>query len=185
MINNVSAAILAGGKSRRMGENKCMLKIGNKTLIEHLTQHLSYLFSEIFICTNSNINIKPALIINDEKPDCGPIAGIISALRNCTSKKVFIFSCDNPDPETDLILQMLEYKGSYDALLLNNEHLQPLFGIYTKKCLTVMYDLFQAGIYKIDRAYEHLDIKLFNNFNIKQWNINTKEDYENYLKLQI
>ena len=56
MLNNklsLSAILLAGGKSKRMGINKAFLKIGEKTFIDIIYQKMNELFSEIIIVTDS------------------------------------------------------------------------------------------------------------------------------------
>ena len=51
--NNIIAAILAGGKSRRFGVDKSTTKLGDKTLIEHTVSKIEKKFSEILIISNN------------------------------------------------------------------------------------------------------------------------------------
>jgi len=46
----VTAIILTGGKSRRMGLNKAFLKYGDTTFIEHQIMMLRKIFDEIILC---------------------------------------------------------------------------------------------------------------------------------------
>ena len=45
--NNILAVVLAGGKSKRYGEDKNHVKLGNKTLLEHVLFKISNKFQEI------------------------------------------------------------------------------------------------------------------------------------------
>ena len=51
--NNIVGVILAGGKSRRFGVDKCTTKLGDKTLIEHTISKIEKKFSEILIISNN------------------------------------------------------------------------------------------------------------------------------------
>ena len=47
----IGAAVLAGGKSRRMGRNKAMLKIGEVTAVEKILEELKE-FDEIIVSSD-------------------------------------------------------------------------------------------------------------------------------------
>ena len=47
--NNILGVILAGGKSKRFGEDKTKAKLGNKTLLEHTISKLEKNFKEILV----------------------------------------------------------------------------------------------------------------------------------------
>lgn len=50
--SEVTAIVLAGGGSTRMGQNKALLKLGNKTMIETIIDSLKVLFEHILVITN-------------------------------------------------------------------------------------------------------------------------------------
>ena len=45
--NNILGVVLAGGKSRRFGEDKNNIKLGNKTFLEHVLSKINKKFNEI------------------------------------------------------------------------------------------------------------------------------------------
>ena len=51
--HNIVGAILAGGKSKRMGEDKLFLNLNNKTLIEHTIDKVKKYLNELIIITNN------------------------------------------------------------------------------------------------------------------------------------
>ena len=53
--NNILAAVLAGGKSRRFGENKNLATLGGVTLLEHVLSKVSQRFDKILIISNEKI----------------------------------------------------------------------------------------------------------------------------------
>ena len=48
----LSATILDGGTSSRMKIQKCLLHIGNQSIVNKLAEDLREIFEEIFIVTN-------------------------------------------------------------------------------------------------------------------------------------
>ena len=85
--NNILAVILAGGKSKRFGEDKNRKKLGNKTLLEHVLSKISKKFNEILIVSSRKLEIKKTKKIKNVTiiPDCfddfGPLAGVLSAMK--------------------------------------------------------------------------------------------------------
>ena len=56
--NNILAVILAGGKSKRFGEDKNLAKLGSKSLIEHVIHKVREKFKKILIIANKDIKIE-------------------------------------------------------------------------------------------------------------------------------
>ena len=79
--NNILAVILAGGKSKRFGQDKSQIKLGDKTLLEHTLYKIKSKFNKILIVTNNN-KIKDYTTINDcIDGQLGPLAGVLSAMK--------------------------------------------------------------------------------------------------------
>ena len=53
MHTDVTGIILIGGKSIRMGENKALMKLGSKTVIERMVDIVQPLFSNIILISNT------------------------------------------------------------------------------------------------------------------------------------
>jgi molybdopterin-guanine dinucleotide biosynthesis protein A len=82
--NNILAVVLAGGKSKRFGEDKNQTKLGDKTLLEHVLLKISNRYEEILIVSSHSIDtkkIKNVTIIPDCFDDFGPLAGVLSAMK--------------------------------------------------------------------------------------------------------
>ena len=83
--NNILAVILAGGKSKRFGEDKSLAKLGSKSLIEHVIHKVRGKFKKILIISNKDIKIKESKDITIE-PDCiegnlGPLVGVLTGMK--------------------------------------------------------------------------------------------------------
>lgn len=135
---NITAFILSGGKSSRIGTNKSFLVIDNKPLIQRLIELLDSIFPEVVISSN-----EPELyeflrkkIIKDIFPGRGPLSGIHSALNFTNSARNFIISCDMPFVSSDLINYLINKNSNADILLPKSDgRIQPLCGIYSKSVL--------------------------------------------------
>ncbi len=179
--------ILAGGKSRRMGKDKSKLLIYDKTMIEHIIDTLSPLFKQIIVSSAK----KPVNEDNryetvfDNIENCGPISGITSALKYSQYNKNFVIACDNPEPDLQVINNMLNTVNEADVLILKNrgKRHEPLFAVYTKKMAAIFTNQINNGDYKIDRSFNELNIKYYEpEEELRLLNINTVDDYMNYLE---
>ncbi|OHB90879.1 MAG: hypothetical protein A3E19_01290 [Planctomycetes bacterium RIFCSPHIGHO2_12_FULL_52_36] len=137
----MSAVILAGGKSSRMGQDKAFLKIGNRTIVEYQLQRLSPLFEELLLSTNlpekfAHLGLET---VQDFIPDRGPLVGIYSSLLKARYSHLFAIACDMPFISPGLITYMKEDCKDYDVTVPETERgLEPLHAIYSKTCLPVM-----------------------------------------------
>ena len=110
--NNILAVVLAGGQSKRFGEDKNQAKLGNLTLLEHVLAKVSKKFEKILIISNQNLNIKTLNSITII-PDCiqgnlGPLVGVLTAMKWIKKKNkqyqwIATFPCDTPFFDNSII----------------------------------------------------------------------------------
>lgn len=190
----ISGVILAGGKSRRMGQNKSLLKIGDKTVIEIIIDKIEPLFEEIILVTNSeddypmlqNIRIVPDAYLSKET---NSLIGLYTGLFEAKNDNAFVIPCDMPFINQKLIDYMINNIGNYDIVVpWINGYYQSLHAIYNKSTLDSIKYLFDNNIYKINRLFEefpNLTINkigkdILDDLNISDdcfLNLNTLEDY--------
>lgn len=187
----LTATILAGGKSIRMGIPKCLIKINEYRIIEKLLIKISKFFDEIFIVTNfpeSYYYLKFSLL-GDIYKFKGPMAGIHVALKNSTYD-VFAFACDMPfiDEKIIGILAESHIKNSnYATVAEFREKIYPLPGIYSKKVLNYLEDLIKQDKLSMtkllsDIKAQIIDVANLNKEGLSFININTQEELQNLLK---
>jgi len=141
MYNDITGIILSGGKSKRMGINKSLLKIGNKSLIEIINGLLSDLFEEIILSTNEPQLYKFLKLksFKDVYPNKGPLSGIHSGLINSKTDKNFIISCDMPFMTSEMIEYLVNYKSNKSIVVAKADgFVQQLCGLYDKSCLPII-----------------------------------------------
>ncbi len=135
-----SCIILSGGMSRRMGEDKGSMIIQGKPMILHILERLNGKINDAVIVLNNQerINSYKELLdayvpveikenftyslgfIEDEVKDKGPVAGIMTGLKNIKTDYALVLPCDSPFISEDNIKTMfdlLESSENTDAVI--------------------------------------------------------------------
>jgi molybdenum cofactor guanylyltransferase len=137
----LTALILCGGKSLRMGRPKAFLPYKGTTMIAHIIDTVQDIFSEVFLVTNEpqwfeDLGVD---IVKDILPHRGPLGGILSGLLVASNQYSFVLACDMPFIDKKLIGEMLCHQQDSDVLVLAHENgIEPLIGIYSKSCIKPM-----------------------------------------------
>ncbi len=178
--------ILAGGKSTRFGEDKCLLKIGENYIISNLISLLKPYCNEILISSNKEINIKGEYtIVADIIKNIGPLGGIYSCILQAKNEKSIVVSCDSPFLNDEILRKITSEDASYDITVYKfNNKIQPISpGIYSKNFLAKAEYNIKNKKYKLQGIIKEsksriLDIEVFsiNNPEKAFININTKEE---------
>jgi molybdopterin-guanine dinucleotide biosynthesis protein A len=146
---NIKGAILAGGRSSRMGCEKAMLDLDGKPFIAHIAENLQRAVGSVIIISNDSHSFEflGLSVYGDIYRDCGPLGGIHSALTNAGTEKVFIISCDMPFVSADAIEYIIsrENPEAMVTVPLVSNRLQPLCGIYKTDCLKALVDYLNRG----------------------------------------
>jgi len=132
-----TAAILCGGKSRRMGFDKSEIMIDGKLLIEYIAERLEELFDEILLVTDDIRKYEHLkyTICEDIYRERGPIGGIHAALTCASSNYVFITACDMPVINTDYIrymMDLIEKTNAEGVAAWKNGYVETLYAFYSK-----------------------------------------------------
>ena len=196
--NNILAVVLAGGKSKRFGEDKNQIKLGDKTLLEHVLFKIGNRYEEILIVSSPNLeikNVKNVTIIKDCLEDFGPLAGVLSAMKwikenKKTYKWVATFPSDTPFFETSIIdeyQKRIKLKDSLLYFIKSNNKRHNIFGLWSIELLnTLENDLINNNFRKVEDWANKIGVKTIDFETIKFdpfFNINTKEDLEEAKKI--
>jgi molybdenum cofactor guanylyltransferase len=185
----MTAVILAGGKSSRMGSNKAFLKLEGKTFIERQIDLLREMFDEIFISANtpSEYEYLNLPVFKDIYPEKGPLCGIYTSLINSNSLHTFMLACDMPFVETGLIKHLKEFTREYDVVVPKSERgLEPLHAFYSKNCIDPIRKELDADNLRIISFFTHVNVKIVELANLTSpdslkrsiKNLNTRDEYE-------
>jgi len=185
-VTELSAIILAGGKSRRMGADKAFLPFKGKKLIEHVIDIATPHVSEILISANSSEYTKFGFqTVPDEIPGCGPLGGIYSSLKKSKFEWNLVLSCDTPFVSNGLLSKLIARNKNCDCIVpLHNEKKEPLVALYHKRCLAAIQENLESGNYKMHFLFEKLNCCFVDVFELVEenpqlfHNINSSEDME-------
>ncbi len=111
----VEAFILAGGRSSRMGRDKSRLRLGNRSLIGWIR----------LACGEAGLAVRT--IRRDVIPSCGPLSGIVTALRKTRAPWVVILSCDMPFVPASHLSRLVESAHRHQASVFTTTDLGPGF----------------------------------------------------------
>jgi len=191
--NNILAVVLAGGKSKRFGENKNQIKLGKKTLLEHVLSKINNKFEEILIVSSHNLEIKKSekiTVIPDCFDDFGPLAGVLSSMKWVKEnqkqyKWVATFPSDTPFFEISIVEEYKKRININDSSLYfvrSNNKRHNIFGLWSIDLLEVLEnDLVNNNFRKVEDWADKIGVKTID-IEVKKFdpffNINTKEDFE-------
>lgn len=135
-IKNIEAVILAGGKSSRMGSEKGLVKLNNVSFIDRIVETLQEVFENISIIANGDhYNYLRLPVIEDDIKNKGPLAGIYTALKNTTLRKIFVVSCDIPFISSSLLRFICAKCIGYEITVPSHfGKIEPLCGVYSLSC---------------------------------------------------
>jgi molybdenum cofactor guanylyltransferase len=179
-----TAIVLAGGQSRRMGQDKALLPLEGRPLLEHVVDRLRPLFPEILVSAGQTDRepLPGVRVIPDEAPGHGPLMGIASALAASSHALNFVVACDMPEIDERLVRRLLAAARGHDgAVPLDREgRFEPLFAVYDRRVLPTVRARLAEGRRRIVSLYEDHDIVELPLAGAGLVNLNTLEDYESF-----
>jgi molybdopterin-guanine dinucleotide biosynthesis protein A len=163
METEVTGVLLAGGKSRRMGEDKRHLVVGEQTLLERGLAVLHAIFQEVLvvIAQDSPPLAVDARVVRDLVPDCGSLGGLYSGLMQATTPWVFVVACDMPFLNQAVIAQFTSRRTTEDIVMAKlDARLQPMHALYGKQCLPVLEQMILARQLKIQEMVSQSSLRV-------------------------
>jgi molybdenum cofactor guanylyltransferase len=183
----VTALVLCGGKSRRMGRPKAFLPFEGTTMVNHVLNQVRDLFAEVFIVANEPDNYEDlgVDVVKDILPYRGPLGGILSGLLVAKHEYTFVIACDMPFVDKRLIREMTSARHGNDVVVLTHEMgVEPLLALYSKNCIKPLEESLFAGNLSLQEFLSGLKAQPFE-YDLNPmgedlpafFNINTPQDY--------
>ncbi len=182
----IGIAILAGGKSTRMGQNKTLLLTDKGvTFLDRMMDEFAGFEYKYLSSNDCREDIcKGYSVIRDCYKDIGPMGGIFSVLKQTECDAVLVAAADMPLYNPDEALKIIDIYNGEDILAAKHSDgkYQMLASIYSKGCIERMEEMITAGEYKLMRLMDCVDSKDFIITNeIAYTNINTMADYRQFM----
>jgi len=149
---DVTCAIVAGGESRRMGQDKAFIRVEGICLFDYVYNKCKELFSEIIIVTKQPQQYRDyqAHIVIDAIGTGGSLGGIYTALMKATNYHTFCVACDMPFLKPEIVTHLIKKRLNRDIVIpLTRGGLEPLHALYSKQCIEPIKKLLERGELKI------------------------------------
>jgi molybdopterin-guanine dinucleotide biosynthesis protein A len=136
----LSAVLLAGGESTRMGRDKATLEWRGLPLWACQLEKLRVLTSNIFVSTRSDVLWRPAdvRLVIDESPSRGPLSGVTASLAIMETDCLLVLAVDMPFIRLSHLKKICDFaKPGMGAVPVVNGKLEPLAAVYPKPARSI------------------------------------------------
>ena len=166
-----SAAILAGGKSSRMGTNKALLEVGGSGMLRRTADLLRPLVDELFLVADDDAPYAGLglPVIPDIHPGRGAVGGIHAALLHAAHPLLLCVACDMPHIERAVIALLLASARPGDDALLPRigGRPEPLLAVYGRTALAGFERAILAGRLRVLDALDGLRVRFIEEADVR------------------
>lgn len=159
----VTGVLLAGGKSRRMGQDKRYLLVGEETLLERGLHVLRSVFQDVVVVIAQDslplgVDVK---VVRDLMPECGSLGGLYTGLMQAVTPWIFVVACDMPFLNEAVIAQFTSRRATADIVMAKlGARLHPMHALFGKQCLPVLEQMIRARQLKIQDLVSHVFLRV-------------------------
>ncbi len=179
---DVTGVLLAGGKSRRMGQDKAKLTLNGQPLFDRSLKLLQQFFATTFIAGDRPDLARPDIpAIPDIYPGSA-LGGLYTGLHAAKTDWIFVAPCDMPYPDARIAERLLQQRDGVDAVVPRTpDGYEPVFALYHKNCLPQMDQMLRQNEFRIYDFYQRIAIRyldppdLPNGWQRALLNVNTPE----------
>lgn len=154
---DLTAFVLAGGKSTRMGADKAFVALNGRTLLARALELVRSVTSDVRIVGDPAKFAAFAPVVEDVFPGCGPLGGIHAALRASQSELNLILAVDLPFVSLALLQYLIKRARNSAATVTvarASGGWQPLCAVYRREFAEAAELSLCEGRYKIDTLFE-------------------------------
>ncbi len=184
--SKLNALILIGGQSKRMGNDKSILKYHGIPQWKYLYNILDKLVDTVYVSVRPNQKFNFPNLITDKVVGLGPFGAILTALETKPNEAFLVVATDLPfiDKKTieSLIKNRDTSKGATALQAKSKEYPEPLVTIWEPKSLATLQSFYKNKIYKLIQVLKSIPIKKIVVADQIVKNINTEMEYHKVLK---
>ncbi|MFW6115030.1 MAG: molybdenum cofactor guanylyltransferase [Thermodesulfobacteriota bacterium] len=186
---HIAGLILAGGLSKRYGQNKAFLQINGIRLIDHIAEQMKRIFTRVLLVTNQPREFRylQLPVVEDLIKGLGPLGGLYTGLSAISEQAGFFVACDMPLLHQGLIRYMVNSMDAYDAVVPSvGKWLEPMHAVYARSCLPAIKGLIDKNCYPVRLFYDQVAVRYIQEEEIRRFcspgeaflNINTPEEFD-------
>ncbi len=161
MIADCTALILAGGESRRMGQDKANLLLGEQTLLQRISDIVQPLFTDVIVSVRQPRDGCDLQQVIDDPAHAGPLAGLAAGLEQAKTPWVFAVACDMPFISAQLVEHLATFREGVDAVVPVVEgHPQPMAAFYATRSLGDLREILAgSGRHSLRELLDRLQVR--------------------------
>ena len=189
------AAILAGGKSRRMGQNKSFLSIRGRPAVLLVAESLLEVFSDVYVFANEAAPYREMgfRVLGDLLAGNDSLGGLHAAVASAGAAgaageaRVFVTGCDMPTLQPALLDGLASLAEGRDVVIpIYRGYPEPLCAVYSAACREPIERSIEGGNLKMIAFHEEVRVLRVEEEVWRAWdpgalsfrNMNTPEDYD-------
>jgi molybdenum cofactor guanylyltransferase len=162
-VDDVTAFVLAGGKSTRMGKDKAFLEFRGRILLARAVELAAGAGQEVRIVGDPRKFAAFGKVIEDIYRERGPLAGIHAALNSSATELNLMLAVDLPFVQPDFLKYLISVARETKALVTvprAGDGLQPLCGVYRREFAQVAEQSLARGKNKIDALFAEVETRI-------------------------
>ena len=156
LIPVVTAIILCGGRSSRMGQDKGSLPFGGETMLDRIVRIVGEITDNVIVVARRNQPVRSDVtLVYDAVEDLGPLAGISAGLAASHSDLNVVVACDMPLINPQVLRRLVSLIDDHDACVaVVDGHASALCGIYRSRIAPDAQTLLNSGERRVMRLLE-------------------------------
>lgn len=200
----ITAIIIAGGRSSRMGTNKAFLSLNGMAVIERMIRELDPVSQRILIAggQHQDYNHLGPEVVTDQYPNMGPLAGLYAGLSAATTEWSLVVACDMPFVHRGVFAEIRERLTRIEEanasikkvervqgiIVKADGRIQPLLAAYRRGVLPGLQLALEGGRLRMSEWVASLRVEYIEGADLAdklgaaewmlQFNMNDIEDYE-------
>jgi molybdopterin-guanine dinucleotide biosynthesis protein A len=195
-MQDLSAFVLAGGRSSRLGRDKALLPLGDRNFLQIALDNAKGVCPTPLIVGSRSLYAAYGEVIEDRIPGCGPLGGIHAALSATTSDLNLALSVDMPLMVSSFLKWLAKQAKETAASVTvprSGSRLQPLCAVYHRAILPQIEAALSAGRYRVDAVFAHVITRIIDEHEMTSAgfttdifrNVNTPQEYESLTRLSL
>lgn len=185
----INGFVLAGGKSRRMGQDKALMQLGGRQLVVRAADVLRPFVNQVAVLAPAGrYRLVDTPLIPDRWPNRGPLAAMCPALLSSTADWNIFLACDLPfvsEQFIRLLIQRVRMTCADAVVPRTVDGWQPLSGAYHARCRTAWARALDSEERSIIKTFDSLMVEAITSqelasagvAQIELANVNTPEDW--------
>lgn len=184
---SVSAAVMAGGRSRRMGRDKAWISLPDgRPIVRRVVDVLAEVADDVLLVANDERyrSLGPR-VVPDRFPDGGVLGGIATGIGAATHDRVLVVACDMPRLRADALRLLIERSEGWDAVVPRvGGEWETVHALYTRACLAPIERALAAGQRRIVSFFADVRVRAIDEAELRSvdpglasiTNVNTPEE---------